>query len=180
MDTNEWIAQYEDLEMAALKATPAEQAEMSATIAQTLVFLGKAMVRSHARAAQANGGEDATNPRNPRVVRARPAKAPKVTAAIAPEPEPEPEQDEFETESAPETAEDAGERKTRGGKKALVALREWFNDLGVGAELTTSDIANAAGCSLQLASQRGKVLEKAGVLERVGRGKFRLVLIPAA
>lgn len=166
MNVQEWLIAYEALEMEILKASSQDQAEAIAALAQTIVFLGKASIRLH-RDAEKSAPKDHDGDqrvRQPAIVK----RAPKKKIVEVPVNEEE-STDDFE----------GNESSSRAGGKAVALLREWFNDQGVGAEVTTLDIAKVTSCSPAVASQRGKALEKAGVLTKIGRGKFRLVMIPA-
>ena len=62
---------------------------------------------------------------------------------------------------------------------------EWMRTLGpkleergIGAEITSHDLQAWGESTMQVASQRAKRLLDAGVLERLGRGAFRVVRYP--
>lgn len=111
----------------------------------------------------------------PLAVRKRPAK-------VKAQPEPEPEVVEIE-----EGDEDEAEAPASNGAvvRPLKRNNEWMRTLsvrleerGIGAELTNHDLQAWGESTMQVASQRAKRLLDAGVLERLGRGSFRVVRYP--
>lgn len=111
----------------------------------------------------------------PLAVRKRPAK-------VKAQPEPEPEVVEIE-----EGDEDEAEAPASNGAvvRPLKRNNEWMRTLtvkleerGIGAELTSHDLQAWGESTMQVASQRAKRLLDAGVLERLGRGSFRVVRYP--
>ena len=114
-------------------------------------------------------------------VRERPAKRSKPAAkapALAPVP--------TVREESAEVEDDASEGESSGAVlRPLKRNNEWMRTLGVkleergiGAEITSHDLQAWGESTMQVASQRAKRLLDAGVLERLGRGAFRVVRYP--
>lgn len=110
-------------------------------------------------------------------VRERPAKRSK-PAAKAPALAPVPAVREESAEIEDDASESAALRPLKRNNEWLRTLGVKLEERGIGAELTSHDLQAWGESTMQVASQRAKRLLDAGVLERLGRGAFRLVRYP--
>ena len=91
------------------------------------------------------------------------------------------ETDEASEDVIDDSPEPRNDSSIKAGRKTdfFVRLVDWFDDLGIGAEVTTSDIAEFGKSSQPGASQRIKKLVERGVLEPAqGRGRYRIRALP--
>lgn len=111
----------------------------------------------------------------PLAVRKRPAKA---QAKAQSEPEPEVVEIKESDEDEAPASNDAPLRPLKRNNEWMRTLSVRLEERGIGAELTSHDLQAWGESTMQVASQRAKRLLDAGVLERLGRGSFRVVRYP--
>lgn len=109
----------------------------------------------------------------PLAVRKRPAKA-----KAQPEPEVVEIEESDENEAEAPASNGAPLRPLKRNNEWMRTLSVRLEERGIGAELTSHDLQAWGESTMQVASQRAKRLLDAGVLERLGRGSFRVVRYP--